>query len=98
MRKRCPGSFSAAGPFRTGPTHEPMRGQRPASASLSIPGDDRAAHVEVIVQTDANDLFAKRGGGGEDDRRNGGRRDIDRAAAEIDIEVFELDAPVRAKH
>src|ERR1700747_2789504 len=42
----------------------------PASASLSIPGEDRAAGVEVIVQTDADDLFAKCGRGGENDRRN----------------------------
>src|SRR5580704_791451 len=66
--------------------------------SNSVPGDHRTAPVEMIVQTGADDLFAERGRGGEYDGRNGGCRNTERTAAEIDIEIFDLDAPVRPQH
>jgi hypothetical protein len=74
------------------------RFSRPVFASRSIFGDDRTGPVEMMVQADADGLLVELGRGVDDDGRNGGRRDARRTPAEIDMEVFELDAPVRRQH
>src|SRR3984893_16649216 len=74
-----------------------MRCRRLAQSSRSVFGDDGPGPVEVIVETDADDLLAE-GCRGAENNRKGGCRNGYRAPAEIDIEILDLDAPVRRQH